>query len=79
MKYVICVFYQGHSGHTAYMEGWFMVWSVISSKHKICAELLTDVPFTGAELNTGTGSKLLNFFFWFNRVTFKQSYKSTTM
>ena len=26
MKYVICVFYQDHSGHTAYMEVWFVVW-----------------------------------------------------
>ena len=52
--------------------------ALISSKHKISAELLTDVQFTGAELTlivSGSGSKLLNFFFWFNRVTCKQSYK----
>ena len=51
--------------------------ALISSKHKISAELLTDVPFTGAELTLIQAQEVSSsiFFFWFNRVTCKQSYK----
>ena len=79
MKYVICVFYQGHSGHTAYnwKDGlWYD--ALISSKHTISAELLKGVPFTGAELTLIQAQDVSSsfFFFWFNnRVTCKQSYK----
>jgi len=78
MKYVICVFYQGHSGHSqlTWKDGlWYG--ALISSKHKISAQLLKDVPFTGAELTLIQAQEVssLFFFFWFNRVTCKQSYK----
>ena len=48
---VICVFYQGDCLDTqlTWKDGlWYG--ALISSKHKISAQLLEDVPFTGAEL-----------------------------
>ena len=50
--------------------------ALISSKHKISAELLTDVPFTGAELRLIQAQEVSSsiFSFGFDRVTCKQSY-----
>ena len=76
MKYVIYVFYQGHSTKLTRKDGlWYG--ALISRDHTICAELLKDVPFTGAALSLIQAQEVSSskFFFFFNRVTCKQSYK----
>ena len=76
MKYVIYVFYQGHSTQLTWKDGlWYG--ALISRDHTICAELLKDVPFTGADLSLIQAQEVSfsKFFFFFNRVTCKQSYK----
>ena len=54
-----------------------MYGALISSEHTISAELLKDVPFTGAEVTLIQAQEVSSsiFFFWFNRVTCKQSYQ----
>ena len=77
MKYAIFVFYQGHSTQLTLKDGlWYG--ALISSGHTISAEFLKDVPFTVAELTLIQAQEVSSsifFFFWFNRVTCKQSYK----
>ena len=76
MKYVIYVFYQGHSTQLTWKDGlWYG--ALISRDHTICAELLKDVPFTGADLSLIQAQEVSSskFFFFFNRVTCKQAYK----
>ena len=74
MKYVIFVFYQGHSLQLTWKDGlWYG--AMISSGHTISAEFLKDVPFSGAELTLIQAQEVSYFSFGFNRVTCKQSYK----
>lgn len=74
MKYMIYVLYQGHSTQLTWKDGlWYG--ALISSEHTISAELLKDVPFTGADLTLIQAQEVSSskVFFWFNtcRVTCK--------
>ena len=76
MKYVIYVLYQGHSTQLTWKDGlWYGALS--SREHTISAELLKDIPFTGADLTLIQAQEVSSskFFFWFYRVTCKQYYK----